>query len=139
MTIADLLLIVGAVSGITSIIIQARRDRNRPAVDQSEASKNFAETISILNKQLADNGKTFKDLLDDMAEIPQLRSQLRETKDEMVLLKKQFMIMVSFGREHWAGSKLLHKQVIDKLPNETPAFVPAERFITGPLIDRVAQ
>lgn len=136
MTIADLLLIVGAVSGITSIIIQARRDRNRPVVDQSEASKNFAETISVLNKQLADNGKTFKDLFDDLAEIPQLRSELKITQSELTIIKKQFVVMISFARAHWAGSQKLYEQVIQL--EEKPAFIPDDKFPSGPLDTKVA-
>lgn len=137
MTVADLLLIVGAVSGITSIIIQARRDRNRPVVDQSEASKNFAETISVLNKQLVENGKTFKDLFDDLAEIPQLRAELKTTKSDMDLLKRQFLVVLSFARIHHEGSKSLYAQVV-RVSDERPVFTPAEKFPTGPLIDQAA-
>lgn len=146
MTIADIILIIGGISGIASIFIQVRRDRNKAVVDESSASKNFAETIVMLNKQLADNGKTIKDLFDDMAEIPQLRSEvktnqgelkvaqnsIKKLEDDLTAQVRRADFFISFARDYWQGSRKLYAQVV-KSSIEPPEFVPAEKFPTGPL------
>lgn len=98
--------------------------------------KSNSDAYSTLLDALQKSGQTIEDLFTQLAEVPQLRSELKIAQSDLSILKKQFVIMISFARVHWLGSQKLYEQVV-KL-DEKPAFVPDDKFPTGPIENKAA-
>lgn len=100
---------------------------------RSNQRKSGSDAYSTLLDALQKSGQTIEDLFNMLAEVPQLRSELKAAQSDLASFRRQSAILVSFAREHWSGSRKLHAQVVRL--HEDPDFIPAEKFITGPLVD----
>ena len=89
MSIADALLIVGAASGILSLVITAWRERNKPTVDSANASSvNTAANIALI--------EPLTKRIDEMEnEIAAMRGELEDLRLGVGILTAQ---LIEVGR-----------------------------------------
>jgi hypothetical protein len=99
------------------------------------ASEPYAILLEALNK----SGHTIDDLFGMLADVPKLRSDLSiaqanivELTDSLKRTNKRADFFVDFARTNWMGAQA-NADYIKHNHNETPPYVPPDKFPTGPL------
>lgn len=112
-------IILAAIPGtlaLIAVLVQARKDRNKPQLDSSSA---YSTLLDALQK----SGKTIEDLMEMLAEVPHLRQELAQVKADWK--------MDNLGA--WANhDKLIEHQI-------APPYRPSKRYATGPLKEGTGQ
>lgn len=118
MTFADLLALLGAITGIMALVATIFRDRNKPDVDHNEADRLNAETRRIIADMSRDQEK----------EMAILRHEVHE-------LRRRFDIATDYARTFYNGA-VSNADYIRRNHNEQPPYDPPLEFPkipTGPL------
>ena len=145
---------IAALPGIIGLFVQWRRDRNKPRLDVSEsklkdaqANQVYAQTIIDMANALQASGKNAHELFDELAEIPQLRSDLIVTQadlkiaqnnikaltEEVNLQRTRANFFINFARENWNGAHKLYSVIKMNGLADQAEWVPVDKFPTGPL------
>lgn len=127
MSDAVVVALIAFLSTLTGAGIQAWFNRRKI---NSDAYSAIVDALLKSSDALGKSGQTIEGFLEMLAELPQLKSQLRVAQDRITIIERQSAFWLSLSRTLHTGAQA-NADYIKKLEH-VPPFEPG-KFPTGPL------